>query len=78
MLQSLSSPSQNTPIPIGAVAFQHLASKPDNWVFSIYMRDLEHVLKSKIKTDPASVLPEVYKEFLKVFSYKEAYKLPQA
>ena len=42
------------------------------------MRDIEHALKPKIKTDPATVLPEVYKEFLKVFSHEEANKLPPA
>ena len=71
-------PLQNTPIPIGAIAFQHLASKPNHEVFSVSLRDIEHVLKPKIKTDPATVLPEVYKEFLKVFSHEEANKLPPA
>ena len=42
------------------------------------MRDIEHALKPKIKTDPATVLPEVYKEFLKVFSHEKANKLPPA
>ena len=42
------------------------------------MRDIEHALKPKIKTNPATVLPEVYKEFLKVFSHEEANKLPPA
>ena len=68
-------PLRNTLIPIGAVAFQHLASKPDHKVFSISLKDIEHALKPKIKTDPATVLPEVYKEFLKVFSHEEANKL---
>ena len=71
-------PLQNTPISIRAIAFQHLASKPDHEVFSILLRDIEHALKPKIKTDPATVLPEVYKEFLKVFSHEEANKLPPA
>ena len=68
-------PLQNTFIPIGAVIFQHLASKLDYEVFSVSLRDKEHVLKPKIKTDPAIVLQEVYKKFLKVFSYEEANKL---
>ena len=71
-------PLRNIPIPVGAIAFQHLASKPDHEVFSISLRDIEHALKPKIKTDPATVLPEVYKEFLKVFSHEEANKLPLA
>ena len=32
-------------------------------------------MKPKAKTDPATVLPEHYKEFLKVFSHEEANKL---
>ena len=51
----------NTSIPIGAIAFQHLASKPDHDVFSVSLRDIEHALKPKIKTDPATVFLEVYK-----------------
>ena len=40
------------------------------------LRDLEQALKPKIKTDPATVLPGYYKEFLKVFSHEKANKLP--
>ena len=32
-------------------------------------------MKPKIKTNPATVLPEHYREFLKVFNYEEANKL---
>ena len=32
-------------------------------------------MKPKTKTDPATVLPEHYKEFLKVFSYEKVNKL---
>ena len=71
-------PFQNTPIPIRAIAFQHLASKLDHEVFSVSLKVIEHALKPKIKTDPATVLPEVYKEFLKVFSHEKANKLPPA
>ena len=67
---------QNTLIPIKAIAFQHLVSKPDHEVFSVLLRDIEHASKPKIKTDPATVLAEVYREFLKVFSHEEANKLP--
>ena len=69
---------RNTLIPIRTVTFQHLASKPDHEVFSVSLRDIEHALKPKIKADPATVLPEVYNEFLKVFSHEEANKLPPA
>ena len=76
-LESLK-PLQNTPIPIGAIAFQHLVSKPDHEVFSVSLKDIEHALKPKIKTDPATVLLEVYREFPKVFSHEKANKLPPA
>ena len=71
-------PFWNTLIPIGAIAFQHLASKLDHKVFSILFKDIEHALKPKIKKNPATVLPEVYREFLKVFSHEEANNLPPA
>ena len=38
--------------------------------------DKKQALKPKIKTDPATVLPKYYREFLNVFSHKEANKLP--
>ena len=53
-------PLRNTLIPIRGIVFQHLAFKLDHEVFSISLRDIEHALKPKIKTDPATVLPEVY------------------
>ena len=69
-------PLENTPIPIGAIAFQHLASKPDHKIYSVSLKDIEQALKPATKTDPAAVLPEHYKQFLKVFSHEEANKLP--
>ena len=69
-------PLENTPIPIDAIAFQHLASKTDHKIYSVFLRDIEQALKLKAKTNPATVLPEHYKEFLKVFSHEEANKLP--
>ena len=71
-------PLRNTLIPSEVIAFQHLASKPDHEVFSNSLKDIKHALKPKIKTDLATVLPEVYQEFLKVFSHEEANKLPPA
>ena len=68
-------PLENTPIPIDAIAFQHLASKPDHKIYSVFFKDIEQALKPKTKTDPATVLPEHYKEFLKIFSHEEANKL---
>ena len=69
-------PFENTPIPIDAIAFQHLASKPNHKIYSVSLRGIEQSLKPKIKTHPATVLPGHYKEFLKVFSHEEANKLP--
>ena len=68
-------PLENIPIPISAIAFQHLAFKPDHKIYSIFLRDIEQSLKPKTKTDLAIVLPEHYKEFLKVFSHEETNKL---
>ena len=69
-------PFENILIPIDAIAFQHLASKPDHKIYSVFLRDIEQALKPKAKTNPATVLPEHYKEFLKIFSHEEANKLP--
>ena len=69
-------PLGNTPIPIVAIAFQHLASKPDHKIYSVSLRDIKQALKPKTKTDLATVLPEHYKEFLKVFSHEKTNKLP--
>ena len=68
-------PLENTPIPIDAIAFQHLACKPDHKIYSVFLRNIEQALKPKAKTNPATVLPENYKEFLKVFSHEETNKL---
>ena len=67
---------QNIKILIGAITFQHSASKPGHKVYSMSFRDIEQVLKSKVKTDSVKVLLESYKKFLKVLSYKEANELP--
>ena len=40
------------------------------------LRAIVLALKPKAKRDSATVLPELYQEFLKVFSQKEANKLP--
>ena len=65
----------NISIPIDNIAFQHLASKPNLEVFNVSLRDIEQALKLKVKTDPTTALPEVYKEFLKLFILKKAKKL---
>ena len=68
-------PLENTLIPISAIAFQHLASKPDHKIYNVFLRDIKQALKPKAKTNPVTVLPEHYKKFLKVFSHEEANKL---
>ena len=42
-------PLENTPIPIGAIAFQHLASKPDHKIYSVSLRYIEQALKPKLR-----------------------------
>ena len=69
-------PLENTSIPISAIVFQHLASKPNHKIYSVFLRDIKQALKPKTKTNPATVLPEHYKEFLKIFSHEKANKLP--
>ena len=69
-------PLENTPIPIGAITFQHLASKPDHKIYSVSLRDIEQALKPKAKTNPATVLPEHYKEFLKSSTMRKLTNYP--
>ena len=42
----------------------------------MFLRDIKQALKPQVKTDPAIALPESYKKIFKVFSHKEANKLP--
>ena len=70
LASKLSWPTCNTPIPISAIAFQHLASKPDYKLYSVSLRDIEQALKPKVKTDPTIVLPEPHKEILKFSAMK--------
>ena len=39
------------------------------------LKDIEHALMPKVKTNPTTVLPKPYKKFLKVFSQEEANKM---
>ena len=41
----------------------------------MFLGDIDQALKPKIKTDPTTAPPEVYKIFLNVFTYEEANKL---
>ena len=64
------------PIPIGAVAFNHLAHKPHHDIFTVSLHDIEQALQPKVVTGPATILPTHYHEFLSVFSKANADKLP--
>ena len=69
-------PLENTLILISAIVFQHLASKPDHKIYSIFLRDIEQALKPKAKTNPATVLLEHYKEFLKFSAMRKLTNYP--
>ncbi|TKA43441.1 hypothetical protein B0A49_13588, partial [Cryomyces minteri] len=62
---------------IGVAPFQSLAKKRDHRVFAICVRDIEKAMAAKPEVDPATKLPEIYHEFLDVFSRKESDKLPE-
>ena len=57
---------------VGAAPFQYLTKQKGVEIFGISMRDLEYQLNKAKKptTDPATVVPECYHEFLDVFSKK--------
>ena len=61
----------NTLIPISAIVFPHLASKPDYEVYNVSLTDIKQALNYKVKTDLATALLEAYEEFLKVFNQKK-------
>ena len=58
----------NILISIGTITFQHLVSKPNHEIYTVFFKNIEQALKSKVRTKPVTALPEPYKEFLKVFS----------
>ena len=61
---------------IGAAPFAHVAKQPGIELFSATMRDIEKALAPKTRTDPATILPLEYHDYLSVFSQSEADKLP--
>ncbi|KAI0996911.1 hypothetical protein K3495_g11272 [Podosphaera aphanis] len=50
--------------------------KGQDTVMTISIEDIEEALKEKLRIDPAEKLPEIYHEYLAVFSKDEADKLP--
>ena len=61
---------------IGAAPFAHVAKQPRIELFSATMRDIEKALAPKTYTNPATILPLEYYDYLSVFSQNEADKLP--
>ena len=61
---------------IGAAPFASLSKQPGIELFAATMRDVEKALEPKTRTDPATVLPPEYHDFLDVFSQTQADKLP--
>jgi hypothetical protein len=64
------------PIPIGAVAFNHLSKRRDCQIFAVSLHDIEKALKPKEIVDPRNKLPREYYEFLPLFDKTAADKLP--
>lgn len=61
---------------IGAAPFARLATKRNHVLFAVTMQDLEKALQPKKYTDPATILPSEYHEYLDVFSRQAAEELP--
>ncbi|KAI0993106.1 hypothetical protein K3495_g15078, partial [Podosphaera aphanis] len=57
-------------------SFEDSATEDNLAIMAISIEDIEEALKEKPKIDPAERLPEIYHEFLNVFSRDEAEKLP--
>ena len=78
-LRSAASPRAKKPMKplelamVGAVLFQYLTKRKGVEIFAVSMRDLEYQLNKTEKpvTNPATVVPKCYHDFLDVFS-KEA------
>ncbi|KAI0992953.1 hypothetical protein K3495_g15230 [Podosphaera aphanis] len=57
-------------------SFEVSATENNLAIMAISIEDIEESLKEKPKVDPAERLPEIYHDFLSVFSRDEAEKLP--
>lgn len=61
---------------VGAAPFAALSKAPGVELFAATMRDVEKALQPKVRTDPATVLPPEYHDYLDMFSQTETDKLP--
>ena len=53
---------------IGCAPFTQIAQKKNHEIFTIIMKDIEKALNPKSLTDPSTILPKEYHEYLNVFS----------
>ena len=62
---------------VGAALFQYFTKQKNVEIFAISMQDLKYQLNKAEKpiTDPATVVPECYHDFLDVFSKKALDKI---
>jgi len=75
--KQLATPQESpAPIPIGAIAFNHLSKRKDCRVFAVSLRDIEKALKPKEIVDPRTKLPREYHKFLPLFNKAAADELP--
>ena len=66
-------------VQVSATSYEYLRTKSKKGsieVFAASMADINKALRPKVRTDPRDKLPIKYHEFLDVFDYKEAEKLP--
>ncbi len=56
-------------------SFQESACKDGHILMSVSIEDIKEALKDKPKINPAEKLPNIYHEYLDVFSQDEANKL---
>ena len=72
-------PPSETPLEIKMIAaapFFHVCKQEGIKLFSASIKNVEKALQPKRRTDPATKLPHEFHEFFKLFSEKEANKLP--
>lgn len=58
------------------LSFEESVKRDNLNIMAVSIEDIEEALRDKPKIDPAKKLPEIYHEFLPVFSRDEADKLP--
>ena len=66
-------------VQVSATSYEYLRTKSKKGsveIFAASMADINKALRPKVRTDPRNKLPIKYYEFLNIFDYKEAEKLP--